>query len=145
MKNPNKTVTIGLGMVMAAGLLFVLGAGNGSTQNSHQGNERKPSSFDAQIRTNAQQMIDEGRQSFRFDTFGDEAFWGGRLKLHQAIAGATFAVSIRGCGQPLRSKKRRSSGVPDKIASGALTAGPLHRSDKDGQIQKRHNYSNFTG
>lgn len=32
-------------------------------------------------------MIDEGRRTFRFDTFGDEAFWGDALKLHQAIAG----------------------------------------------------------
>jgi hypothetical protein len=32
-------------------------------------------------------MIEEGRQTFRFDTFGDEAFWGDTLKLHQAIAG----------------------------------------------------------
>jgi len=29
----------------------------------------------------------EGRHTFRFDTFGDEAFWGGQLRLHQAIAG----------------------------------------------------------
>src|SRR5262245_22130761 len=35
----------------------------------------------------ATQLIDEGRQTFRYDTFGDEAFWGGALKLHQAIAG----------------------------------------------------------
>jgi hypothetical protein len=33
-------------------------------------------------------MIEEGRHTFRYDTFGDEAFWGGNLKLHQAIAGA---------------------------------------------------------
>jgi hypothetical protein len=26
-----------------------------------------------------------GRQIFRFDTFGDQAFWGYTLKLHQAI------------------------------------------------------------
>ena len=32
--------------------------------------------------------IDQGRRTFRFDTFGDEVFWGGTLKLHQAIAGA---------------------------------------------------------
>jgi hypothetical protein len=25
---------------------------------------------------NAVQMIEEGRETFRFDTFGDEAFWG---------------------------------------------------------------------
>src|SRR3954453_24240799 len=32
--------------------------------------------------------IARGRQTFRFDTFGDEAFWGGTLRLHEAIAGA---------------------------------------------------------
>jgi hypothetical protein len=35
----------------------------------------------------ALRMIEEGRQTFRFDTFGDEAFWGDALKLHFAIAG----------------------------------------------------------
>src|SRR5205807_1790490 len=35
----------------------------------------------------AVQMIQEGRQTFRFDTFGDEAFWGDALHLHRAIAG----------------------------------------------------------
>jgi hypothetical protein len=30
----------------------------------------------------------EGRRTFRFDTFGDETFWGDTLKLHQAIAGS---------------------------------------------------------
>jgi len=29
-----------------------------------------------------------GRHTFRFDTFGDEAFWGDALQLHKAIAGA---------------------------------------------------------
>ncbi|HSB73131.1 MAG TPA: hypothetical protein VLH58_03405 [Candidatus Methylomirabilis sp.] len=33
-------------------------------------------------------MLQEGRQSFRFDTFGDESFWGDTLQLHRAIAGA---------------------------------------------------------
>jgi hypothetical protein len=37
---------------------------------------------------NAKQMADEGKQTFRFDTFGDEAFWGDTLKLHEAIEGA---------------------------------------------------------
>jgi hypothetical protein len=35
----------------------------------------------------SRRMLEEGRQTFRFETFGDEAFWGGKLKLHQAIAG----------------------------------------------------------
>ena len=40
------------------------------------------------IADNAKAMLDQGRKIFRFDTFGDEAFWGTTLKLHQAIAGA---------------------------------------------------------
>lgn len=35
----------------------------------------------------ARQLIEEGRQTFRYDTFGDEIFWGDALLLHQAIAG----------------------------------------------------------
>lgn len=36
----------------------------------------------------AAEALDEGRETFRFDTFGNEAFWGDRLRLHEAIAGA---------------------------------------------------------
>jgi hypothetical protein len=43
---------------------------------------------DVHIFTNTLAMLDEGRNTFRYDTFGDESFWGGALKLHQAIAGA---------------------------------------------------------
>ena len=39
---------------------------------------------------NERRLIREGRQAFRFDTFGDEAFWGDTLKLHQAIEGSAF-------------------------------------------------------
>ena len=33
-------------------------------------------------------LVAEGREIFRFDTFGSEDFWGGQLRLHEAIAGA---------------------------------------------------------
>jgi hypothetical protein len=46
--------------------------------------------FDAVIRQNGDRMIEKGRQIFRFDTFGDDAFWGDALKLHQAIEGERF-------------------------------------------------------
>jgi hypothetical protein len=39
------------------------------------------------VLANGRRMLDEGRTTFRFDTFGDEAFWGDTLQLHRAIAG----------------------------------------------------------
>jgi hypothetical protein len=47
----------------------------------------------ANIQARASQSADliaEGQQIFRFDTFGDEDFWGGQLQLHKAIEGAQF-------------------------------------------------------
>jgi len=35
-------------------------------------------------------QIQKGMQTFRFDTFGDEAWWGDTLRLHEAIEGAKF-------------------------------------------------------
>jgi cytochrome c5 len=35
-----------------------------------------------------QALYAQGRQVFRYDTFGDQAFWGGQLQLHKAIEGA---------------------------------------------------------
>jgi hypothetical protein len=49
---------------------------------------RRLSQFDRAIITNARQLVEKGRQTFRFDTFGDESFWGDALQLHQAIKGA---------------------------------------------------------
>ncbi|MBB4193783.1 mono/diheme cytochrome c family protein [Rhizobium aethiopicum] len=43
--------------------------------------------FDAAAAAQARRFLEEGRETFRFDTFGSEDFWGGKLKLHEAIAG----------------------------------------------------------
>ena len=42
---------------------------------------------DDDVLEHARESIEEGRNTFRFDTFGDEAFWGGTLRLNEAIAG----------------------------------------------------------
>jgi cytochrome c5/mono/diheme cytochrome c family protein len=47
-------------------------------------------SFDKTISKNAKDLFSHGRETFRYDTFGDEHFWGDTLKLHQAIEGARF-------------------------------------------------------
>jgi hypothetical protein len=43
-------------------------------------------SFDTTITDNAQRMLADGKQTFRFDTFGSEAFWGDTLRLHESVA-----------------------------------------------------------
>jgi hypothetical protein len=69
---------------------------------------RSPSSpFDDSIARHAQQMLAEGKQTFRFDTFGSEAFWGDQLKLHQAIAGA----KLGGVGPGISPKQALALGL----------------------------------
>jgi len=60
-------------------------AGCGMTE-MHPMPSAAPAATDATL-SNARRMVDEGRRTFRFDTFGSEAFWGDTLQLHQAIAG----------------------------------------------------------
>lgn len=50
--------------------------------------KRDLESFSHEIRENSERMFKEGREIFRHDTFGSEAFWGEQLRLHEAIAGA---------------------------------------------------------
>src|SRR5215469_4993217 len=77
-----------------------------------------PPSRDA-VQQNAIQLIEEGRQTFRFDTFGDEDFWGGTLKLHQAIEGA----KLGGIGSGISPKTALAVGL--KVDVDALPANLL--------------------
>lgn len=40
------------------------------------------------IADNSARLFSEGRQIFRYDTFGSEAFWSTKLRLHEAIGGS---------------------------------------------------------
>ncbi|MGE5205373.1 MAG: hypothetical protein ACM3PW_07145 [Chlamydiota bacterium] len=46
--------------------------------------------FNAATVKNAATMLDQGRHTFRYDTFGDQDFWGGTLQLHKALEGSQF-------------------------------------------------------
>lgn len=59
----------------------------GASARSAQTNAR---AFDDRVRTQAVAAFRQGRDTFRFDTFGDEDFWGGQLQLHRAIEGERF-------------------------------------------------------
>jgi len=43
---------------------------------------------------NARQMLEEGRRTFRMDTFGSEQFWGGALRLHEGVAKVSPKVAL---------------------------------------------------
>lgn len=49
------------------------------------GTQTSTSQFLGSAEDNSKQLIEQGRQIFRFDTFGDQAFWGGQLQLQQAV------------------------------------------------------------
>ena len=82
---------------------------------------------DQNINENAQLMVDQGRQIFRHDTFGSEDFWGGQLKLHQAIAGA----SQGGVGPGLSPKAALALGL--KVDSTVLPSA-LVQQIRQGQV-----------
>ena len=60
---------------------------------------------DAENARYAQTMLDEGRKTFRYETFGSEAFWGDTLQLHKAIVGEKNG----GVGPASRQKPRSPS------------------------------------
>lgn len=43
----------------------------------------------------ARQLIDAGRNTFRFDTFGDEAFWTGQLQIQQSVNGLPPSTALQ--------------------------------------------------
>jgi hypothetical protein len=45
---------------------------------------------DGRVDRQAARLLAQGRRIFRFDTFGDRAFWGETLRLHEAIEGKEF-------------------------------------------------------
>src|SRR5688500_10636079 len=75
-----------------------------------------PQDFDAQIQDNARRMLEEGKKIFRYDTFGSEDFWGGQLRLHEAIVGE----KLGGVGAGVSPKMALSLGL--KVDAEALPA-----------------------
>jgi hypothetical protein len=72
-------------------------------------------------------LISQGKQIFRFDTFGDQDFWGGQLQLHQAIEGAQFG----GVGPGVSPATALAVGL--KVDIQALP-DPLQKALKKGQV-----------
>ena len=76
--------------VACAGVALALQGGgvaraDDASEGAHKGDSQ---AFDRIVANNIASMTDQGRQTFRFDTFGDETFWGDQLQLRKAIEGA---------------------------------------------------------
>jgi hypothetical protein len=87
------------------------------SQSRHSG--PRTHDFDAAIRSNAHDFIEQGRKTFRFDTFGDEAFWGDSLKLHKAIEGS----KLGGVGPGVSPRTALAVGL--KVDSDALPSNVI--------------------
>lgn len=97
--------------------LVLLLAGAGALTGDGENEDEKLKANDAEIRDYAARLVRQGRDIFRFDTFGSEAFWGGGLRLHETIAGSANG----GSGQGLSPRVALSLGL--KLDAAALPAG----------------------
>jgi hypothetical protein len=66
---------------------------------------------DVAITAHGKTLVAQGRHIFRFDTFGDEDFWGGTLQLHKAIEGSKLGGVGDGVS-PATALARRVLPVP---------------------------------
>jgi len=116
-------------LVIVAGTAVALAAGYARLPARLTATAQVPptTAYDRSVTQNVQQLLEEGRRVFRYDTFGDEAFWSDTLKLHQVIAGATHG----GVGPGVSPKTALSVGL--KVDLDALPA-PLVEQMKAGQV-----------
>src|SRR5215203_4081872 len=63
--------------------------------------------FDDAIKQNSKDLFDKGKAVFRFETFGDEAFWTDQLQLHKVIADEKHG----GTGKGLSPKQALDAGL----------------------------------
>lgn len=77
-------------LILLAAMLLLL-AVFGFSSSKH---DQKQSHFLGSASENAEEMIEQGRHTFRFDTYGDEAFWTDQLHMHQAVSKLTPADAL---------------------------------------------------
>jgi hypothetical protein len=109
------------------GMVFVANA----LSNSNSAGTSAATKWDRTVQANSQRAVNAGRQTFRFDTFEDESFWGGALRLHDAIKGS----KLGGVGAGVSPKTALSAGlkvdadaIPRQTAQ-ALKAGKINLND----------------
>jgi mono/diheme cytochrome c family protein len=116
-KGPARLALVaGLGLILYLGFVAVNLAVSAVTGDPDADNARA-----------ANRLFDQGKQVFRFDTFGDEDFWGGALQLHRAIEGERLG----GVGPGVSPKTALAVGL--KVDSTALPQ-PLKNALRKGRV-----------
>ena len=103
-------------LVSVGGLMFNLAAASKTPPQKATAHQR-----------DAEAMFRQGRDIFRNDTFGDEAFWGGTLQLHKAIEGAKHG----GVGPGVSPKTALAVGL--KVDASRIPA-PVAKAIKQGKV-----------
>jgi hypothetical protein len=106
-----KLLASSLVLVGVAGLLLLGGVVLNGTVSAFS--DRGAAKYEPGL-ANADRLFLEGRQVFRFDTFGDEAVWGGVLGLHKAIEGS----NLGGVGPGISPKQALAVGL--KVDANAI-------------------------
>jgi mono/diheme cytochrome c family protein len=85
----------------------------------------------------ARKMIEDGRRTFRSETFGSEAFWGGALRLHEAIAGEKNGGVGAGVTprQALALGLKVDAGAVPRIMAEAIKGGTANLDDPKTTIE----------
>jgi hypothetical protein len=112
---------------VSAGVLTLTGSVLGLLLIAATGAGDPPKKIQPALARSVLETLREGRETFRHDTFGDEEFWGGKLRLHEAIAGA----SNGGVGPGLSPLAALTLGL--KLDSTELPP-PLARGIADGTV-----------
>jgi hypothetical protein len=110
-----KFIVIGIGFIAVSALGAALWAIQPPRETQSDSSGTGPE-YDELIHKNAKRMLEEGKRTFRFDTFGSENFWGGKLRLHEALAGE----KLGGVGGGVSPKAALGLGL--KVDSEALPA-----------------------
>ena len=117
-----------LGFITGAALVLALFAGIGMADPRGRLTQML---LDRETDTNAVDTVKRGRAIFRDETFGDEAFWGDAIKLHQAVAGEANG----GVGPGVSPKtalavglKVDANAIPANVAS-AIRRGEVNLDD----------------
>jgi hypothetical protein len=127
----NKSLAI-VAVFFSIAAMGLMQCSTGEKKRAEADKSGNPDSWNAGINKNAEDMLDKGKSVFRFETFGDEAFWTDKLQLHKVLVSEKHG----GTGEGLSPKAALDAGLKvdlmllpeflkEKIKEGKFLDDPL--------------------